>query len=45
VQEFDDIYNAQLTKKYTKHEIKCLSKGKERKRDTGAGRPFNLDLR
>jgi DNA-binding transcriptional regulator WhiA len=35
VQEFDDIYNEQITKKYTKHEIRRLSKGKERKRDIG----------
>jgi hypothetical protein len=45
VQQFDDIYYNQITKKYTKHEIKRLSKGKERKRDIGAGRPFKLDLR
>ena len=44
-QQFDDIYYNQITKKYTKHEIKRLSKGKERKRDIGAGRPFKLDLR
>ena len=45
VQEFDDIYNKQITKKYTKHEIKRLSKGKERKRDIGAGRTFKLDVK
>src|SRR6476620_9753461 len=45
VQQFDDIYYNQITKKYTKHEIKRLSKGKERKRDIGAGIPFKLDLR
>jgi hypothetical protein len=45
VQEFDDIYNKQITKKYTKQEIKRLSKGKERKRDIGAGRPFKLDIK
>jgi DDE superfamily endonuclease/Helix-turn-helix of DDE superfamily endonuclease len=46
VQEFDDIYNKQITKKYTKHEIKRLSKGKDRKRDIGAeGRPFKLDVK
>jgi len=45
VQEFDDIYNKQITKKYTKHEIKRLSKRKERKRDIGAGRPFKLDVK
>jgi hypothetical protein len=45
VREFDDIYNKQITKNYTKHEIKRLSKGKERKRNIGAGRHFKLDLR
>ncbi len=45
MQEFDDIYNKQITKKYTKQEIKRLSKGKERKRDIGAGRPFKLDVK
>jgi DDE superfamily endonuclease/Helix-turn-helix of DDE superfamily endonuclease len=45
VQEFDNIYNKQITKKYAKHEIKRLSKRKERKRDIGAGRPFKLDVK
>jgi hypothetical protein len=45
VQEFDSIYNKQITKRYTKHVIKRLSKGKERKRDIGAGRPFKLDVK
>src|SRR3954469_4828524 len=45
VQEFDDIYNKQISKKYTKYEIKRLSKRKERKRDIGAGRPFKLDVK
>lgn len=45
MQEFDDIYNKQITKKYTKHEIKRLSKREERKRDMGAGRPFKLDVK
>jgi DDE superfamily endonuclease len=45
VQEFDDIYSKQITKKYTKQEIKRLSKGKERKRNIGAGRPFKLDVK
>ena len=45
MQEFDDIYNKQITKKYTKQEIKRLSKGKERKRNIGAGRPFKLDVK
>src|SRR6478752_5897549 len=45
VQEFDDIYNKEITKRYCDYEIKRLSKRKNRKRDTGAGRPFKLDLR
>jgi hypothetical protein len=45
VQEFDDIYDKQITKNYTKHEIKRLSARKERKRDIGAGRPFKLDVK
>jgi len=49
VQEFDDIYNKEITKRCDKHAIQCLSSIK-RKVDTerkfGAGRsPFNLDLR
>jgi len=46
VQEFDDIYDKMLVKKYTKYEIQRLSKrNKDRKRDIGAGRPFKMDLR
>jgi hypothetical protein len=45
VQEFDDIYNKEITKKYTKHEIQRLSKRKNRERYTGAGIPFKLDTR
>ena len=45
VQEFDDIYDKEITKKYHKHEIQRLSKRtKDRQRDMGAGRPFKLDL-
>jgi hypothetical protein len=44
VQEFDDIYNKEIIKKYHKYELKRLSKRKARKRDMGAGRPFKLDL-
>ena len=40
VQEFDAIYDKEMTKKYFKHEIQRLSKRKNRKRDIGAGRPF-----
>ncbi len=45
VEEFDDIYKKEITKKYDKHELKRLSfKRKDRKRGYGAGRPFKLDI-
>ena len=44
VQEFDAIYDKEMTKKYFKHEIQRLSKSKDRERDIGAGRHFKLDL-
>jgi hypothetical protein len=45
VEEFDNIYNKEMTKRYDKYEIRRLSKRKGRKRDMGAvGRPFKLDL-
>jgi len=46
VQEFDDIYNNEITKRYAKYELKRLSARKAvRKREIGEGRPFKLDLR
>jgi hypothetical protein len=47
VQEFDDIYDKKIIKRYEKHEINRLScKRKEsRKRKYGAGRPFKIDIR
>ena len=46
MQEFDDINDKEITKRYHDYEIKRLSKRKDRKRDTGAaGRPFKLDLK
>jgi hypothetical protein len=45
VQEFDDINDKEITKGYLDYELKRLSKRKERQRDTGAGRPFKLDLK
>lgn len=45
MQEFDDINDKEITKGYLDYELKRLSKRKERKRDTGAGRPFKLDLK
>ncbi len=46
VQEFDDIYEKNVTKRYTKHEIQCLSKRKDnRERRIGAGRHFKLDVK
>jgi len=45
VQEFEDIYKKELSKRYSKHEIKRLSKRKNRKRSTGAGSAFNIGVR
>ena len=46
MQEFDDIYDKEIKKRYHDYEIKRLStKRKDRKRDTGAGRPFKIDVR
>ena len=45
LQEFDEIYDKEITKRYVKHEIQRLSKRKYRKRDIGAGRHFTLDTR
>jgi hypothetical protein len=45
VHEFDDIHDNKMAKKYTKHELKRLSKRLNKKRKIGAGRLFKLDLR
>ncbi len=46
VQEFDDIYNNKIAKKYVKYELKRLSMRKDaRERKVGAGRCFKLDVR
>ena len=46
MQEFDDIYDIKITKRYDKHEIQRLSQRKvDRKRRYGAGRPFKLDIK
>ncbi len=46
VQEFDDIYEKNVTKRYTKHEIQRLSKRKDnRERRIDAGRHFKLDVK
>jgi hypothetical protein len=45
VQEFDDIYDKEITKRYHDYELKRLSIRKNRKRDTGAGRHFKLDVK
>jgi hypothetical protein len=45
VQEFDDIYEKNVTKRYDKYEIQRLSKRKDnRERRIGAGRHFKLNL-
>ena len=44
-QQFDDIYEKEIAKRYDKYEIQRLSKrNKDRERNIGAGRPFKLDL-
>jgi hypothetical protein len=45
LQEFDNIYDKKITKRYPDYEMRRLSNRKDRKRTIGAGRPFNLDLR
>ncbi len=46
MQEFDDIYNNKIAKKYVSHELKRLSIRKDaRERKAGAGRPFKLDVK
>src|SRR3954454_17734784 len=46
VQEFDDIYDKEIAKRYDKYELKRLSIRKDtRERKTGAGRPFKLNLK
>ncbi len=44
VQQFDDIFYKEITKRYDKYEIQRLSKIKDnRERETSEGRPFKLD--
>jgi hypothetical protein len=46
VQQFDDIYDKEIAKRYDKSEIQRLSKrDKNRERNIGAGRSFKLDLK
>jgi hypothetical protein len=46
VQEFDDIYDKKIKKRYYEYELQRLSsKRKDRKRHTGAGRPFKLNVK
>jgi hypothetical protein len=45
LQEFDNIYDKEITKRYAKHELKRLTKRINRKRKIGAGRHFKLDLK
>ncbi len=47
MQEFNDIYEKNVTKRYAKHEIQRLSskRKKDRERDIGAGRHFKLDVK
>lgn len=46
VREFDDMYDKGISKRYCRHEIRRLSKRKnKRERSIGAGRPFKLDVK
>ena len=45
MQEFDDIYDKEITKRYHDYELKRLEKRKNRKRSIGASRPFKLDVK
>jgi hypothetical protein len=45
IKEFDNIYYEEIIKRYERHEIKRLSKRKDREKSIGAGRPFKLDTR
>src|SRR4051812_10447472 len=47
VQEFDDIYNKKIAKRYGKYELQRLSSKRKdvRERKTGAGRPFKIDVK
>ena len=47
IQEFDDIFQKEVIKRYDKHEVQRLSKRKNsRERSTGAiGRQFKLDVK
>ena len=45
VQEFENMYDKEITKRYEKHEIQRWYKRKDRKRDIGAGRHFKLDVK
>jgi hypothetical protein len=42
-QQFDDIDDKEITKRYKRHEIQHLSK-RYRERETGVGRPFKLNI-
>jgi hypothetical protein len=48
MQEFDDIYNKKIAKRYDNYKIQRLSSTKRkdiRERELGAGRPFKLDIK
>lgn len=45
VQQFDNIFDNEIIKRYDKHETQRLSKRKNRERGIGAGRPFKLNIK
>ena len=45
MQQFDDIYDKEITKRYHDYELERISKRKNRKRSIGVGRSFKLDVK
>ena len=47
MQEFDDIYNKKIAKRYSKYDLQRLSSKRkdDRERKAGVGRPFKLDVK
>ena len=45
VGEFDDVYDNGISKRHGRHEVRRLSKRKDRERSMGAGRHFKMDVK
>ena len=44
-EEFDNVYDKEMEKRYGKHEVQRLTKRKPRERSIGAGGSFKPDIR